>query len=89
MKTYIALADFAVEQTPVPKGTMIGTGDIDAGKFSPSKGFEVIEVGHVQGRFGHLVGLKENEPAKQEEKPQPDKPKRGRPKAKKSINPEG
>lgn len=88
MNTYIALSDFKVEQTAVPKGSIIGKGDIEAGQFKPEKGFEVIEVGHVRGRFGHLVGLVKDikelpdADAVKEEKPQPDKPKRGRPKSK-------
>lgn len=88
METYIALKDFSVEQTPVPKGATIGKGDAEAGKFTPEKGFEVIEAGHVCGRLGLSIGVKgESAAAPKLDAPKAEKPKtQTRTKAKRSTS---
>jgi len=82
MKTYIATRDFKVEQTAIKGGSVVGTGDAEAGQFTPAEGCEVLECGHINARLGWLIHAEDGEV-----KVEPVKKKRGRPK-KKIPNPE-
>lgn len=67
MPTYYAQREFSVESIDFKPGDEFGTGDIEAGDFTPAKGCEkVVELGHAVPRLARgFIGP---------DKPAPDAP---------------
>ena len=50
--TYYAGVDMLIQSKKITAGTIIGTGNIEAGEFTPAKGLENhVALGHCQARL--------------------------------------